>query len=451
MSLPSSGSPEKEPVFQAVDWFAFCLTSSAAFVGYLLTLAPEVTLEFSGLLSTGAMYAGVPHPPGYPIWTIYAWLFTLLPFSNIAWRVALSSAVAASLASGLIALMVSRAAADIAEPFAGFQNLTRRQQTALRTIAGFVAGLSFAFDAEVWRHAVIADTWALSLFLLSAVLCLLMRWFYAPGCNRYLYAAFFLYGLAVCNSQILLTAALGLHFLVMLADPELGREIFFADSTFILFGFGAARLGYLSLPDVEFTRLDAFYLSIGFISTAACATLIIKTRRLLGRWRVALVSATMFVLGVTSYFYVPLASMTTPPVNWGYARTVTGFFHLLTRGQYERIQPTETTAKLLQQVQIYGQITASQFGLPYVLLALIPFCVLSRIHSRQRAWILGLSGVFLCLTILVPMLVNPSSDRQSRDVYAVFFSASHIVLALWTGYGVVLGCSLLSRLPTNLP
>src|SRR5947207_2047695 len=119
---------QKASVFHAVDWLAFCLTVTAAFAGYFVTLAPQVTLEFSGIFSTGAMYAGVPHPPGYPVWTLYAWLFTLLPLSNIAWRVALSSAVAASLASGLIALMTSRAGAEIAQPIGGFQNLTRGQQ-----------------------------------------------------------------------------------------------------------------------------------------------------------------------------------------------------------------------------------------------------------------------------------------------------------------------------------
>ena len=74
-----------------------------------LHTGPDVTLEDSGELAVGSMYAGVPHPPGYPMWTIYSWGFTkILPFSNIAWRVAVSSAVAAALSCGLLALMISR-------------------------------------------------------------------------------------------------------------------------------------------------------------------------------------------------------------------------------------------------------------------------------------------------------------------------------------------------------
>jgi hypothetical protein len=73
------------PFFQRTDWLSFGLTAVVVLVVYLRTLAPEVTLRYSGVLSTSAKYAGVPQPPGYPVWTLYSWLFaTLLPFSNIA-------------------------------------------------------------------------------------------------------------------------------------------------------------------------------------------------------------------------------------------------------------------------------------------------------------------------------------------------------------------------------
>jgi hypothetical protein len=73
------------PFFQRTDWLSFGVTGVVVCLVYLRTLAPEVTLEYSGILSPRAKYAGVPQPPGYPVWTLYSWLFaTLLPFSNIA-------------------------------------------------------------------------------------------------------------------------------------------------------------------------------------------------------------------------------------------------------------------------------------------------------------------------------------------------------------------------------
>ena len=92
------------PLFRKADWLCFGLTTLLVFIGYMLTLAPDLTLEDSGELAVGSFYAGVPHPPGYPVWTIYTWLFTLLPISNIAFRVGLSSAVAAAFACGIVAL-----------------------------------------------------------------------------------------------------------------------------------------------------------------------------------------------------------------------------------------------------------------------------------------------------------------------------------------------------------
>src|SRR2546428_5050778 len=101
--------PTVPPLFRRVDWLTFAITTLLVFIGYYLTLAPNLTLEDCGELAVGSFYAGVPHPPGYPVWTIYTWLFTaLIPFSNIAWRVALSSAVAGALSCGMLALIVSR-------------------------------------------------------------------------------------------------------------------------------------------------------------------------------------------------------------------------------------------------------------------------------------------------------------------------------------------------------
>ncbi|MBW2474999.1 MAG: DUF2723 domain-containing protein, partial [Deltaproteobacteria bacterium] len=44
---------------------------------------------------------GVPHPPGYPTYTLLGWLFTRLPFGSIAWRVNLLSSVSTAAAAAL--------------------------------------------------------------------------------------------------------------------------------------------------------------------------------------------------------------------------------------------------------------------------------------------------------------------------------------------------------------
>ncbi len=104
------------PLFRRIDWLTFLISFAAVWIGYYLTLAPELTLEDSGELAVGSYYAGIPHPPGYPVWTIYTWLWTvLLPVGNIAWRVALGEATGGALAAGLLGLLVSRGSSLLME------------------------------------------------------------------------------------------------------------------------------------------------------------------------------------------------------------------------------------------------------------------------------------------------------------------------------------------------
>ena len=55
------------PLFRGIDWWSFSITTLLVFIGYWWTLAPDLTLEDCGELATGSFYAGVPHPPGYPV------------------------------------------------------------------------------------------------------------------------------------------------------------------------------------------------------------------------------------------------------------------------------------------------------------------------------------------------------------------------------------------------
>src|SRR5947208_6614355 len=118
--------PVTPPLLRKIDWLTFGITTLVVFIGYYLTLAPDLTLEDSGELAVGSFYAGVPHPPGYPVWTIFTWLFTVLfPVANIAYRVAIASAVSGALASGFLALMVSRGSSMMIEGIADLKNIDR--------------------------------------------------------------------------------------------------------------------------------------------------------------------------------------------------------------------------------------------------------------------------------------------------------------------------------------
>jgi hypothetical protein len=158
-----------------------------------------------------------------------------------------------------------------------------------------------------------------------------------------------------------------------------------------------------------------------------------------------LASGTTLALGLSMYLYVPLVSHANPPLNWGYPRTVEGFLHTLTRGQFESVHPTDSLSGYADQLEMYGESALASFGVIYVLPVLVSFLFLRRMRAQERRWVLGLLAVFLCLVLLMVALLNPSPDRSSLWLVERFFSASHLVLALWTGYGLALLGTLMVR------
>src|SRR5277367_3375333 len=134
------------PLFRKIDWLVLAVTFGAVWATYLLTLAPELTLEDCGELCTASFYAGIPHPPGYPFWSLYSWLWTQVPIGNVAWRVELGESFAAAMACGLVGFMVSRGSSMLIEGIDELKQMDRKWESAICIVCGIVAGLSLGFD-----------------------------------------------------------------------------------------------------------------------------------------------------------------------------------------------------------------------------------------------------------------------------------------------------------------
>lgn len=443
---PPSGAPA--PLFRKVDWVTFVVTTILLFIGYWFTLAPDLGLEDSGELAVGSFYAGVPHPPGYPVWTIFTWLFTLIPFSNVAWRVSLSSAVAGAVACGLLALMVSRGSSLLLEGIVDFKGLERRLESAICFVSGFVAGMLLGFNGITWSQAVIVEVYTFSVLSYMAVLVCLFRWIYAPQQRKYLYWTFFWFGVCFTNHQTLIVAAMGLEVAVLAAYPKLGRDMFIGNSIFYLLGLAAKASGVLTTFDQNFP-LFVVYNVVGLSSLAVAGYLLSKVGapKMELKWGVlpwsrewtpVVICLGLWVAGAAFYFYMPLASMTNPPMNWGYPRTKEGFFHALSRGQYDKTNPTDSVFKVFGQIGMYYDVASDEFSLVYLLIGVVPFLFWPRMQRRERAWLTSLISMYLLLSVLLLVLLNPNLDKQSREQTRVFFIPAHIVLALLIGYGVTL-------------
>lgn len=119
---------------------------------YFLTMCPTVSSGDSAELATNAYQLGLVHPPGYPLYTLLAKLFTYIPFNAIVWRVNLFSVIAMALSVSFLFLTL---------------NLVIK-----RSWISLLLALLYGFSTLIWRYALITEVFALNQLLLSVFLYL---------------------------------------------------------------------------------------------------------------------------------------------------------------------------------------------------------------------------------------------------------------------------------------
>jgi tetratricopeptide (TPR) repeat protein len=431
------------PLFRKIDWLTLIMTFGVVWAVYIWTLAPELTLEDSGELCTGSFYAGIPHPPGYPFWSIYSWFWTfILPFGNVAWRVEMGESFAAAMGCGLLGLMVSRGSSMLIEGIEELRGLTGRWETAICVISGFVAGTLLGLDGYMWKESVAINR--ISLFgvpWIIGVLVCLMRWVYAPQQRRYLYLAMLCYGICATIHQTLLLSAMGIEVLIALVLPKLGRDLFLTNSIIYLIGLMLMGIGNIpAINNMASIEVALFHI-VGIGSILAGVGLWMKTGEIFTEWKTVLFMGLVWCVGISFYFYMPVSGMTCPPMQWGYPRTVEGFFHALSRGQYETLHGTnifQNPSQFVFQIWYLMDGLAGSFSWVYMFVGLLPFLFLKKMHARERNWIIGVSSIYLCIAVLLVILLNVTPDRSSSDLNKVFCTASHGLFAMMIGYGLTL-------------
>jgi Protein of unknown function (DUF2723) len=439
-------SPEAGPFLQRADWLSFAVTGLLTFGVYLFTLNPSLDLDFSGINATGAMYPGVPHVPGFPLWTIYAHLFIkLLPISNIVWRVNVASAVASALTCATIALLTSRCSGALLLDLQRSRKLEPKDELKLRVVCGCVAGLALGFGAMFWNQAVRATAWNFTLLLLIITLSFFLRWQHSPEQIRWFYFACFKYGLTLTNSQAILSAALGIGCLILFTKPSLARDVFTAVTLFIAMLLAGEHYGFVNIGN-----LFGIYIATGITTFLIAIVLVTITRKFFTHWRTVIAGTLCFLAGLAFYLFVPIFSMTNPPMNWGYPRTVDGFWHVISRGQYESVHAADCISRFADCLIGYAIQTQKDYGFIYVCAAIIPFLFLRRFQTRQRKWLLGFFALYLSLSVFMVYVLNPSLDKASQELNGRFYPASHMMLSILCGCGLaVLGLFLGSSQQTG--
>jgi len=459
--------------FKPEDWLAALITTLVSGVAFFYYMAPEVTLQDSGELVTGAFSFGVPHPPGYPLWALmgYLWSHFIVPFGNPAWRMGTFSVVTGAMTVGLMTIIMTRSLRLLLHSLPWADSVDTRLQHWMAVFIGTSCALFFGFNRGVWLWACVSEMRVLNVFSFILTSCFFFAWMIQPHRRGFLYTMLLIFGLSLSNHQTIAVMAIPFAVGVFLVGLDLFLDTLKKNpSTPDRFGLFMrtqscfAELGIAGLLSIMVgmiiwawlitPTLDTMVNSSSFwqgIIAGALGVAGLVIARITQWWqtRRALIAAGSFMAGVSVYIYMPLAAWTNPPMNWGYAATKEGFVHAVTRGQYEKINTASFfSLEFVLKIKLFLEAMVNQYSLPLTLLGLVtPIVILyvwTRCKPRGRSWMIFVWVAFLITSLGLLTIINPKLDRQDQEINIKFFAPAHGFYAMLIGYGMAVLFSILA-------
>jgi hypothetical protein len=360
-------------------FFTLLLSFAVSFILYIMTLAPTVTFEDSGELITAAYRLGIPHAPGYPLFTMLGRLFTLLPIGTIAYRVNLMSAFFSSFSVMILTWTMIHVIPMIFTPLEKDKN---RSFYILLFVALFT-GLMFAASFELWEQSVITEVYGLNAFFTSLLLGLAVLWFktsHGSKREKIFYLMCYLTGLGLSN-----------HYALILLIPAI-----------LVLMVSHERRYLLDLKRIAF-------------------------------------GSVLFITGLLVYIYLPLASSRNPVMDWGNPETMHNFWLTITRHQYQ-VQETRSLLKLITQFSFYCKLILQQWW-PVLLIPGIIGCIVLFMKNKSVGlfMILFLITTGPLTTYLTNFDIsdpNPVVADENRTLITVFYIPSYMMITVLTGLGM---------------
>ena len=452
----SAEADDRQPIFLRADWWVALAATLVSGAVYFYTAQPNVGLLDSGEFIVAAQHFGVPHPTGYPLWTILAWLFQLLPLGNAAWEVNLFSGLCGALAVGVATLLASSMLRWMF-PFWGREGESQAKSGAVVAAIAFSFGLLFAFSFSFWTQAVIAEVYTLHGLLVGLFLLALYWWVRRPEMDRPILAVFFAFSLCMSNHHL----TLALAPLPLLVPLLLRRSVFWDVLVAALLSAALVYLGFAWLSNdgtTWSTAMRFFY----FAMLGLIVLLVLKWRR--ADLKIVLLVPIVVILGLLPYAYMPFASSTNPPMNWGYTRTPEGFFYSINRTQYAgslsdlivrtlgkgmgtapEKPPEPVDPERVSTLELGREFTAFYWG--KLVENFTPWCVLAfaaailsvfRLPLRQRTFLYLLIFGFVLAAFLQPIMERTETTIDAWSLQFPYHGYSYLLFALvcaaGTGY-----------------
>jgi Tfp pilus assembly protein PilF len=430
-----------------IDWIAAGMAWLLSQAVYFYTAQPNVGLLDSGEFLTAAVHVGVPHPTGYPLWTIGAHMFKLLPFGNGAWEVNLFSGFCSAIAVGIVGLILCNSLR-----WAGV-----RDRLALILAVGWAA--SFAFSVSMWSQAVIAEVYGLHVLVVMLYLWVLYRWVRNPAWTNGLAWSAFFFALGMSNHHLMIALApLPIVVMLLVRRDLLGEGLLYLSvaAALVYWGFGSIS-----------GEQPTWHSSVRFLYCVGAGLVMwLLLKRKLTHWRTGVLVLLGVTVGLSPYAYMPLSSQTNPPMNWGFTSTKEGFFYSINRSQYSGKlsdqllktvgramgaapqelltppQPPPGTPKppsfretLGKFSQLYWRKIVANFS-PLAILGLVAaVAFLGVLPSPIRSWIQVTALGFILAGFLQPAFDQAGADEAAWLLYMPYLGFSHAFFVLLAGLG----------------
>jgi Protein O-mannosyl-transferase TMEM260-like len=189
----------------AILWFS-------VFLFYLRSLAPTLLWGDSAKLAISSRILDLHYTPGnHPLHALIGWVFNLIPVGNIAFRQNLMSAVFGSLTIFILYYVVLK--------------ITNSK------LSSVCAALSLAVSHIFWHLSVINETYTLLAFFFTLLILILLLW-QRDYNNRLLYTFFFLLGLSISNSSLMVLFIPA--YLIYFIFPKKNRKAFINSNIFFI-------------------------------------------------------------------------------------------------------------------------------------------------------------------------------------------------------------------------
>jgi hypothetical protein len=211
------------------------LIASAFFILYAATAMPGLGWRDAPEFAASAHVLGISHPAGYPTYSIFTKIFTLLPLGSIPFRITLAAAFYQAVTLYLLFYLIVY--------LLGRKNEEPGTTNPITLLAAGLVTVIFGLLPVVWTNATGIEVYGLNLMFLALILTCAVKW---KSSDRayWLYAGGLIYGLSAGNHATVAFFLPGLILLVLVQerDHRLRRLLFL--SFFFLVGFSV----YLYLP-----------------------------------------------------------------------------------------------------------------------------------------------------------------------------------------------------------